>query len=262
MKKKSSNTKKVRSPFFADWRTKAKKIAIVVLLVALSFIAAQVVMAALYFALSFLGVPFGEVNPNIINFTFAALTYALSIGLIVAIPWWIRRRRSSLEDFGLSRLPSWMDIGLSGAGFIVYLLATAIFSAIALQLLPFIDPTQPQNVGFEDIGNYYELALAFITLVIIAPFAEEVLFRGYLFGKLRGYVSFWSAALITSALFALAHGQWNVALDTFVLGMVLAWLRDITGSIWAGVLIHALKNGVAFYLLFVNPSLLNTMGVL
>lgn len=232
------------------------------LLVALSFILAQVIMVGTLFALRYAGVPFGDINPSLINFTFAALTYALSIGLVVAIPWWIRRRRSSLEEFGLARLPNWMDIGLSGAGFIVYLLSTAVFSALALALLPFIDPTQPQDVGFEDIGNYYELALAFVTLVIIAPFAEEALFRGYLFGKLRGYVSFWSAALLTSALFALAHGQWNVALDTFVLGMVLAWLRDTTGSIWAGVLLHSIKNAVAFYILFVNPSILNTIGVL
>jgi len=37
-------------------------------------------------------------------------------------------------------------------------------------------------------------------------------------------------------------------------------LREVTGSIWAGTLLHMLKNGIAFYFLFVNPTLLNTIG--
>jgi membrane protease YdiL (CAAX protease family) len=45
--------------------------------------------------------------------------------------------------------------------------------------------------------------------------------------------------------------QWAAAADTFSLGLVLGSLRLITGSIWAGVLLHALKNSVAYYFLFI-----------
>jgi hypothetical protein len=70
----------------------------------------------------------------------------------------------------------------------------------------------------------------------------------------------WAAIIITSLLFGAVHGQWNVAIDVFVLSLVLCSLREVTGNIWAGVLLHMLKNGLAFYLLFINPSLLHTIG--
>jgi membrane protease YdiL (CAAX protease family) len=60
-------------------------------------------------------------------------------------------------------------------------------------------------------------------------------------------------------LFAAAHLQWGsgapllwvAAIDTFVLSMVLSTLREKTGSLWSAIGLHAIKNGVAFTLLFV-----------
>jgi len=39
--------------------------------------------------------------------------------------------------------------------------------------------------------------------------------------------------------------------------LVLCTLRIVTGSIWAGVLLHMIKNGLAFYVLFVAPMMLH-----
>ena len=61
----------------------------------------------------------------------------------------------------------------------------------------------------------------------------------------------WPAALIVSIIFGALHGQWNVAIDTFILSMVACYLREATGTIWPGVVIHMTKNAVAFVLLFV-----------
>ena len=94
-----------------------------------------------------------------------------------------------------------------------------------------------------------------MTLVIVAPIAEEVLFRGYLYGKLKGYVPAIWAALATSLLFGIAHFQWTVGIDVFILSMFLCGLRSLTGSIWAGILVHILKNALAYYILFINPLL-------
>jgi membrane protease YdiL (CAAX protease family) len=60
----------------------------------------------------------------------------------------------------------------------------------------------------------------------------------------------------TSVLFGLIHGQWNVGVDVFVLSMVACSLREVTGSIWAGILLHMLKNALAFYIIFVNTTFL------
>jgi membrane protease YdiL (CAAX protease family) len=107
--------------------------------------------------------------------------------------------------------------------------------------------------------------LAFVTLVVIAPLAEEVLFRGYLYGKLKQYIPIWLAVIVVSAIFGIFHLfgtdpiAWNLAVDTFALSVVLCVLRETTGNLWASVLLHMLKNGIAFYLLFINPAFLSTL---
>lgn len=60
-----------------------------------------------------------------------------------------------------------------------------------------------------------------------------------------------AAALFTSAIFGLVHGQWNVAIDVFVLSLMLIALYEKTNNLWACVALHALKNGIAFVALFI-----------
>lgn len=196
----------------------------------------------------------------VFNTVLAALIYLLTLSITVGVPWLLRHRRTSQADLGLTRLPSWMDILLAPAGAVVYLILSGILVILFSMLFPQVDLQQAQDVGFENLVGRYQYLLAFITLVVIAPLAEETLFRGYLFGKLRKSAPLWLAVLITSALFGLAHGQWNVAIDTFALSVILCSLREVTGSIWAGVLLHMMKNGLAFYILFINPSFLSILG--
>ena len=156
---------------------------------------------------------------------------------------------------------SWTDILLAPAGMIVYLILSSLLILLATKIFPWFDVNQAQQTGFSQLSYRYEYIVAFMTLVVIAPVAEEVIFRGYLFGKLRKFVPFWVAAIVTSVLFGLAHGAWNIAIDVFALSMVSCVLRESTGNIWTSILIHMLKNGLAFYILFINPLLLTTMGL-
>jgi membrane protease YdiL (CAAX protease family) len=82
----------------------------------------------------------------------------------------------------------------------------------------------------------------------------EILVRGYLYSGLRSNWKFLPAALLTSLMFGLAHLQlgsgaavvWAAGIDTFVLSMVLVYLREKTGVLYAGILVHALNNLIAF----------------
>lgn len=224
------------------------------------FVLAQLVAYGIIELLTALQVPLNEVNDSLFNTISAAVVYGLAILIVLGVPWLIKRRRTTLKDIGLHRLLSWMDIVWAPAGAIVYLILTALVTAAATVLLPFIDYAQKQNTGFSQLSSQPEYLLAFISLVIIAPLAEEILFRGYLFGKLRKHVSLWASILITSLLFALVHFQWNVSVDVFALSIVLCLLRVVSGSLWPSILLHMLKNGIAFYFLFINPTLLSTLG--
>lgn len=226
---------------------------LLVLWVLVSYILAQVVTAGLTWFLVQIGVPLGSLGETVINVILTAIVYVLSLAIALSVPWFLKHRPTDVRTLGLQRLPSWKDIGLAPAGFVVYMVGSVILLAIVSTLVPGFDGEQVQQNGFENIVQRYEYVLALITLVLVAPVAEEILFRGYLYGKIRSKVPLWAAIALVSLLFAAVHGQWNVAIDVFALSIVLCILREITGSIWSGILLHMLKNGVAFYFLFLNP---------
>jgi membrane protease YdiL (CAAX protease family) len=226
----------------------------------IGFAVSRLAISLLAVGLDAVGVPLKTLNHSVFNAAVAASIYVLTLVIVLNVPRLIKKFGTSREELGLTRLPSWTDIGLAPAGFVVYFLLSAVLVYVVTHIFPGFDISQAQNVGFENLGRYYELMLAFVTLVIIAPIAEELLFRGYLYGKLRNAVPIWAAILITSVLFGLIHGQWNVAVDVFALSIVMCVLREVTGGIWAGILLHMLKNGLAFYILFINPTMFTTIG--
>lgn len=224
------------------------------------FVLAQIILVGGLLSAKSLNISFPSSDDVIFNTVSAAIIYVLSLTIVIGLPWLLKKRRTSRADLGLTRLPSWMDILLSPAGFVIYLAISAFLVWAATSLIPGFNVNQVQAIGFENVSQRYQYLLAFVTLIIVAPIAEEILFRGYLYGKLKTYVPLWAAMLVTSLLFGAVHGQWNVAVDTFALSIVMCSLREVTGSIWAGILLHMLKNSIAFYFLFINPSLLNTLG--
>jgi membrane protease YdiL (CAAX protease family) len=215
---------------------------------------AVIVTRILVTVLSYLGVPLAAVDATILQTTLKAVVYLLMLLFVIGIPR-LFRKYVSFEELGLSRLLNWADMALAPAGFIVYFVASSLLVYLGSQLIPGFDLGQVQETGFSHVSQYYEYALAFVTLIVIAPIAEEVLFRGFLYGKLRARMPVWVAVLLTSALFGLLHGQWNVGLDVFALSIVLCSLREVTGSIWSGILLHMLKNSIAFFIIFIHPLL-------
>jgi len=234
--------------------------------VVFAFALAQLVVYLLVQLLVWLHVPLAAVDSAVLQTLLSAVIYLLSLLIALGVPWWLWKVHTTRQEIGLMRLPSWMDLLLAPAAFIVYGLVSAILLWVVGQLLPGINWNQAQQVGFTSLHTRYEYLLAFVTLVVIAPLAEETLFRGYLFGKLKAKVPTWAAILVTSVIFGGLHLgitaplQWNVAFDTFALSLVLCSLRLVTGNIWAGILLHMLKNGIAYYVLFVDQSLLRIMG--
>lgn len=226
-----------------------------------SFILAVLLVSVVFQILGLVGVNLEElVSPAALQTVSAAVIYVLSFVIAFGGHYVVTKRSISLETLGLTRLMSWLDIGLAPLAIIVYGLLSAGLLSLVIYLVPAFPADQVQDVGFSSLGDRTSYILAFTTLVIIAPIAEEVLFRGYLYGKLRGAVPIWIAAIVTSIVFGAIHGQWNVAVDVFALSLILCSLREITGSIWAGVLLHMLKNGIAFYFLFIGPVVAPGLG--
>jgi len=223
--------------------------------VAASFYAAEAGITLILVGLVWIGVPFSHVNDDVLQSIFALIVYAAALVLALGVPWWIKklRNKTTLSDLGYRRPLSWVDIMLLPAAYLTYIVLSSIIVYAVSNYLPGFNANQAQDTGFTHLGPLYQYILALIVLVILAPVAEETLFRGYLFGKLRRYVPTWVAILVTSALFGAIHGQWNVGIDVFVLSVVSCFLRLFTGNLWASILLHVAKNGVAYYVLFILP---------
>lgn len=172
------------------------------------------------------------------------------------------RRRIVLHKvkntMGLRGLPTWTDIGLSIVGFFASLLLAIVFVAF-FNMFPWFNASETQDVGFSQYMVGIDRIIAFVALVVIAPIAEELVFRGWLYGKLRektsrevsNLASILISTICVSLLFGLMHFQWNVGVNVFAMSLILCGLREITGTIYAGILMHMIKNGVAFYFLYV-----------
>ncbi len=159
--------------------------------------------------------------------------------------------KTNRKELGLLGAPTFVDIGLAPIGYAIYLALAAIFSQLMSMLFQWFNNNEAQDVGFTTSLEGFDRIIAVISLVFIAPIAEEIIFRGWLYGKLRNRIKLPLAIIITSLLFAILHGQWNVGVSVFALSLVLCGLREVTGTIWSGMILHMLSNGIAFYLLYI-----------
>lgn len=231
-----------------------------------SFLLAQLCVSGLLWLLGTLIVPVEALNQTVATTVLAALIYITSLLIVIGVPWIGLKLRTNRTELGVRRAPTLSDFLYAPLGTVAYFILSFILVFVVTILLPGFDAGQAQDTGFNGLTENYQFVLAFITLVIIAPVAEEALFRGYLLGKLIKTVPVWLAVLITSLLFGFVHvglsdnPAWNLGLDTFALSLILCLLRLQTKSIWAPILVHMTKNGIAFYLLFINPLLLHTLG--
>jgi membrane protease YdiL (CAAX protease family) len=100
----------------------------------------------------------------------------------------------------------------------------------------------------EKFGN---LPAQFLLIVIAAPLAEEICFRGFLFGGLRKRLPMIPAALAGGLFFGLLHFTtgWSAVPVLVFLGVMFAVVYEKTGSLWPPVILHAVNNGLALAVL-------------
>jgi membrane protease YdiL (CAAX protease family) len=149
-------------------------------------------------------------------------------------------RRLGLRTFKLLS-----GIGWTLAAYGIFIAAAGIFSLFFA--------TDSEQQVLQDIGAEKDTAMLValgILVVGVAPIAEEIFFRGFLFGGLRGRLSFWPAALISGIFFGAIHilgGSWQAVVLLSVFGTLLAFLYERTGSLGPPIIMHMFQNAIAFY---------------
>ncbi|HET7673278.1 MAG TPA: CPBP family intramembrane glutamic endopeptidase [Candidatus Saccharimonadales bacterium] len=170
----------------------------------------------------------------------------------------LRKRKISWPRIGVKK-PQWGKLFYALPAYAVYFSIIALALALLQVFVPSVNVEQSQQVGFETASGGSALFLVFLALVALPAITEEITVRGFLYSGLRTRLPFLTSAILTSLIFGLAHlfgGKdnstvWTAAVDTLILSMVLVYLREKTGNIWAGVIVHITKNSLAFLTLFI-----------
>jgi membrane protease YdiL (CAAX protease family) len=162
----------------------------------------------------------------------------------ILIPIFLRLNETRIRDaFGLDSKNFFRSIALA-AGVLVVALILEYLYGLALQKIGWHPETQTavqllNGAPWWPTGIY----LAFFA-VVLAPVAEEFIFRGVLFSLVKnlGYPKL--AWIGVSLLFALIHGDAGIFAPLFFLALALTWLYEKTENLLASIITHALFNGV------------------
>jgi membrane protease YdiL (CAAX protease family) len=145
------------------------------------------------------------------------------------------------------------DILWGVAGYAIALPLIWYANIISLRLFHTLNtPLNPAITEFTSSHSVIYQLTVLTQAAVIAPLAEETLFRGVFFAALTPRMGAVLASLLTSAIFALLHPQLPLGfLGLFTLGLVFNTLYRLRGSLLPNILAHAINNAVIFILLSV-----------
>ncbi len=174
--------------------------------------------------------------------TILTMSYQLLAMALIWLIFKLRRKRfcqeATLTSFEKSSIVPIVVMGV----------AIQFFAGYAMELLPIP----------EDIMNGYiqastpllqnqNLFVQIIALAVVAPFAEEVIFRGLILSRFKKAMPTVLAVVLSSALFGLLHMQLLWIIYTFLIGIVLAVVAEHEKSIGASILLHMAINFSALF---------------
>ncbi|OGO63857.1 MAG: hypothetical protein A2Z45_01775 [Chloroflexi bacterium RBG_19FT_COMBO_55_16] len=197
--------------------------------------------------------PQGLFQPTIeLSMVLAALEAIALIGGVYLLG--IRRRKQSWEAVGLRPAKRhWLLIAT-----IITLIAIPFISIFTIILFlafkfPLVNPQLEFLLpeGITQLGALGMLLLA----GVVAPFGEELLFRGVFYPLLRDRWGVWPGVLVSSLIFGIIHGDLAVGLTAFLLGIILALVFEYSQSLWTSILVHAINNSAKIALLYLLVKL-------
>lgn len=154
------------------------------------------------------------------------------------------------DYLGLKPFPLYIAMGFIGL-WLLFVISTETLTYILDK-----DPTAFVDVLYDSANPKW---LLIVTMVVVAPIYEEVMFRGILWSAVReqfaGSKGAWVATISTSVLFSIIHLQYEFYEMSviFILAMLLGYARSRSGSLYVPILLHIINNGLAMWMyLIVN----------
>lgn len=136
---------------------------------------------------------------------------------------------------------------------IILSVTTSLGMNILLSLTGLVDASDTfQDVSQRQFGVAFGIGI--ILYGIVSPLAEEIVFRGLLYNRMRKYYPLWPAIAVSGLLFGLYHGNLVQGIYGSCMGILMAYLYERTGRFFTPFLFHAVAN-ISVYTIARVPGL-------
>ncbi|WP_427137764.1 CPBP family intramembrane glutamic endopeptidase [Psychrobacillus psychrodurans] len=130
----------------------------------------------------------------------------------------------------------------------VFLIGTSLIIVILMELLGGTSENTKTQSLQSNMG-ILSFLFAFVSAAIISPIYEEIFYRGFLYRWFRVKLGVPAGILLSSSVFMLVHiPSYNTLPVNFLTGVIFSWTYEKTGSIYPGMIIHGVFNGIAVVL--------------
>ena len=201
-----------------------------------------VAVVAVVLASALLAIPFAVAGADLDGGAFVITGTIVQDLVLIGVAWIMAADlgRPDARTFGLRPFRS-SALGWTLLALVAYLVLTSIYTVL-------VDPPSEQlPSGLEDADTDLALAVATGLLLIgVAPLAEELFFRGYLYQSFRNSFGVLPGAVLSGLLFGAIHLELFKLVQLAVLGVILALLFEKTRSLWPPIILHAVNNSLAF----------------
>ena len=195
-----------------------------------------------------------------INLRMMISTFFIDIAVVIVVLYFVVVKcKDTLVSLGLKLSSLFKNIssGIAGYIFILPLLFTVlIFSLWILNILGYKPEPQPVFEMFMEEKRGVFLAFFAIFVSILGPIIEEIFFRGFMYNAVKKHIGVIGAAFISASVFSLLHTNIVGFFPIMILGLLLVYLYERTGSLVASMAVHILHNAIIVGFVFFIKELM------
>lgn len=177
---------------------------------------------------------------ELVNAKGVEITLLSNLVMILAFSIFYRIRKSNLTNaIRLNRMPSYFTFSAVLLGISLQIIVVLIVNIVATAFPDLLKQFEDVN---SSLSNHEMSFVMVLSVGIIAPIAEEMLFRGLILNKLNQNMNKWIAIVISALIFGIAHGSVIGFIYTFPIGFIMGWLYIKFDSVLPSILFHMSFN--------------------
>lgn len=194
---------------------------------------------------------FKGIEPSEINLFLLSYFVQFILTVILVFFFALLIRGGRLKDLGINAV-SWASLLKYGVGGGFFLIAAILVLSLPINYLnPDLTPQVYEEI-LRTVQNNYQFMLMFLAGTVLAPWAEELFYRGMIYPVLRKYLGVKWGIAVAGIVFGLAHMDLWRAVPLSAGGIVLCYIYEKTGSLWPSFIAHAIWNGLMAFALYMQ----------